>query len=452
MTASPKRELNLRLPVKMVPFVNVAKRHKVAHGGRGGAKSQSIARILIAKGVSRPTRWLCCREVQKSIKQSSHRLLCDVIDEFKLRDFYTPTETAIKGANGTEFLFTGLQEHTVDSIKSYEGCDGAWIEEAHAVSERSAETLIPTIRKAGSELWWSYNPTNSDDYVHKRFVLRGDPNALVIEINWRDNPWFPPELELERIELQRINDDLYQHVWEGKVRSAAGLMFKRDRFKWFDTLPGVLSNYMAADYAGAPDPDSSREPDHTEFGTGGLDSIGELYLHDWWSGQEDALVWIPAMGKMIRRNKPKYLFEEKGVILRSLDGSITKAFKENKDVHGRHDPIYVCREALASASNKAHRALGFKAMVDSGSVWLPQNKPWAERLVNQLCGFTGEQGKVDDGVDVVSLLARGLDLMRNARETKVALQPTIQPFRRKWRESGSEEDAARERMRKSWYT
>jgi predicted phage terminase large subunit-like protein len=374
-----------------------------------------------------------------------------MIGELGVSDLYTITDASIRCANGTEFLFAGLQDHTVDSIKSFEGCDYAWVEEAHAISERSAEVLIPTIRKAGSEIWWTYNPTNSEDYVHKRFVLRGDPNALVVEINWRDNQWFPPELELERRELQRINDDLYQHVWEGKVRSAAGLMFKRDRFKFYDQKPEVLSNYMAADYAGAPDPDSGREPDYTEFGTGGLDSSGELYIHDWWSGQEDALVWIPAMGKMVRRNKPKYLFEEKGVILRSLDGSIAKYLKEHKDVHGRADPIYVCREALASASNKAHRALGFKAMVDSGSVWLPQNKPWAERLINQLCGFTGEAGRVDDGVDVVSLMARGLDVMRNARESKTEPKPEVKPFRRKWREQLPEGDAELERKRRSWY-
>jgi len=229
-------------------------------------------------------------------------------------------------------------------------------------------------------------------------------------------------------------------------------MFKRDRFKFYDKKPEVLSNYMAADYAGAPDPESGREPDFTEFGTGGLDNTGELYLHDWWSGQEDALVWIPAMGSMVRRNKPKYLFEEKGVILRSLDGSIAKYLKEHKDVHGRPDPIYVCREPLASASNKAHRALGFKAMVDSGSVWLPDNKPWAERLINQLCGFTGEAGRVDDGVDVVSLMARGLDVMRNARTEKKVEKPSMQPFRRAWRESGGETDQQLERMRKSWYS
>lgn len=438
-----ERVLNLRIPAKMLPFVQVSKRHKVAHGGRGGAKSQSVARILVATGAGKPIRWLCCREVQKSIKQSSHRLLCDMIAEMNLTDFYTPTDASIKGANGTEFLFAGLQDHTVDSIKSFEGCDGAWIEEAHSVSERSAEVLIPTIRKEGSEIWWTYNPTNSDDYVHKRFVLRGDSNALVVEINWRDNPWFPEVLEQERQELQRINDDLYQHVWEGKVRSAAGLMFKRNWFKWFDRKPDQLANYMASDYAGAPDPESGREPDFTEHGMGGLDKSGDLYLHDWYSGQVDQEAWIDAAVQMIRRNKPRYWFEEKGVILRALDGAIGKRLRERQ--------IYVVREPLASAGNKASRALGFAARCSAGAVWLPQNQPWAERLVNQLCGFTGEQGKVDDGVDVCSLMARGLDKMHNARETAPKEVKKVQPFRRQWREGSSLEDEAAARRKSEWY-
>jgi predicted phage terminase large subunit-like protein len=220
-------------------------------------------------------------------------------------------------------------------------------------------------------------------------------------------------------------------------------MFKRNWFKWYDKLPETLSNYMASDYAGAPDPESGREPDYTEHGIGGLDKTGDLYLHDWYSAQVDAEAWIDAAVQLVRRHKPRYWFEEKGVILRSLDGAISKRLKERQ--------VYVLREPLASAGNKASRALGFAARCSSGAVWLPQNQPWAERLVNQLCGFTGEQGKVDDGVDVCSLLARGLDLMRNARESKTEPKPEVKPFRRKWREQLPEGDAELERKRRSWY-
>jgi PBSX family phage terminase large subunit len=409
-------ELALQLPAKMRPFLSPM-RHKVARGGRGGGKSWAVARILLARGVSEPIRWLCAREVQKSIKDSVHKLLADQAQAMGLGEFYEVQRDCIKGANGTEFLFAGLQDHTVDSIKSYEGCDGAWIEEAHSVSERSAEVLIPTIRKPGSELWWTYNPDQAEDYVHQRFVVRGDPNAVVVEINWRDNKWFPPELELERQQLKAINDDLYQHVWEGQCRSLAGLLFKRTWFKFYDALPEHLSVYMASDYAVSED-----EGDFTEHGVAGLDENGELYLIDWYSDQAAPETWIDAAVAMVKRHKPQIWFEEKGVILRAVDAAITKRLRERG--------TWIMRESLASAGNKASRALGFAARASAGTVWLPRNAEWAVRLLNQLCAFNGEDGHVDDGVDVCSLLARGLDLMGDARVPAPTKPTTIVPFSR----------------------
>lgn len=401
---------------KMRPFAKPA-RHKVAHGGRGGGKSQTIATMLVLRGLERPIRWLCTREVQKSIKESVHRLLADTIRRLGLGEFYDIQETTIKGANGTEFLFAGLRDHTIESIKSYEGCDGAWIEEANKVSSRSANVLIPTIRKDGSELWWSFNPDQDSDYVYDRFVKHKDEDAVVVEINWRDNPWFPQVLDVERRKLKAINADLYEHIWEGKLRTLAGLLFKRKWFRFYDTLPSNLSLYMASDYAGARDADSDREPDFTEHGIGGLDDHGNLYLADWWSEQADPEVWINAACQMVKRRKPKLWFEEKGMILRALDSSITKRLRELD--------TFVMRYPLASAGSKAERALGFAARASAGAVYLPDpvKTPWAERLLNQLCAFTGEDGKVDDGVDVCSLMARGLDVMANANPVPAKEEP-----------------------------
>jgi predicted phage terminase large subunit-like protein len=301
-------------------------------------------------------------------------LLADQIEAMGLSAFYDVQNTTIKGRNGTEFVFTGLRDHTTDSIKSFEGCDICWIEEAARVSQHSAMILIPTIRKAGSELWWSYNPEDEDDYVHADICKRLD--ALVIEVNWRDNPWFPAELEQERLALKAINDDLYRHVWEGECRSLTGLLFKRDWFKFYDTLPERLSMYMASDYAVSDD-----GGDWTEHGVAGLDTIGDMYFVDWWSGQTAPETWIEAASRLAEKNKPNAWFEEKGVILRAVDGAITKRLQERQ--------IYVLREPLASAGNKAERALGFAARASAGAVWLPRTE-WATRLVNQLCGFTGQ--------------------------------------------------------------
>ena len=243
--------LRLEIPAKMLPFASQARRHKVARGGRGSGKSWSVARILAAKGYAEPKRVLCVREVQKSIKESSHRLLADTIQAMGLGGFYEVLQNGIRAPNGTEFAFAGLQDHTADSLKSYEGFDIAWVEEAHTVSERSAQILIPTVRKPGSELWWTYNPDGDADFVHG-LASNPDDNTLVVDINWRDNPWFPPELEMERLKLRAINPDLYAHVWEGKCRSLAGLLFKRDWFQFYDVLPKHLNYYVASDYAVTP--------------------------------------------------------------------------------------------------------------------------------------------------------------------------------------------------------
>ncbi|MGH8172504.1 MAG: PBSX family phage terminase large subunit [Rhodanobacteraceae bacterium] len=431
------RALDIDMPLKMLPFLQPM-RHKVAHGGRGGGKSHSVARLLIAKAIDRPTRWLCTREIQKSIKDSVHKLLADTIKSMNVGYHFDVQETTIKAHNGGEFLFSGLQAHTVDSIKSFEGCDGAWIEEAHSVVAASANVLIPTIRKAGSELWWTYNPNNEGDYVHDKFVVKKSPNALVVEINYRDNPWFPAELEMERLELKAINDDLYQHVWEGKCKSLAGLLFKRKWFKRYDKLPDQLRPYLASDYAVTDvEDDDAQTPDFTEHGAWSLDTGGNLYATDWWSGQTDPEVWIDAACGMIGRRKPLIWFDEKGVIRRAVNSALEKRLREKQ--------IFVMRHGITSAGSKAERALGFAARASAGTVYLPvtpagwdvetQGKFWADAVIDQLCSFTGQEGRVDDKVDVCSLIARGLDMMGNAREPANTDPDPIIPFTRRHIES-----------------
>lgn len=212
-------ELNVKFPKAFKPAFEPA-RYKVLYGGRGSGKSWSIARALILKSVSDCKRVLCTREVQKSIKESVHRLLSDQISALGLSGFFTVTETEIRAVNGSLFSFAGLQQHTVDSIKSYEGYDCVWVEEAHSVSKKSWDTLLPTIRKPGSEIWISFNPELDTDEVYKRFVINTPPSTVLIEMNYRDNPYFSDELELERLHSQLTAPDDYDQIWEGKCRSA----------------------------------------------------------------------------------------------------------------------------------------------------------------------------------------------------------------------------------------
>lgn len=416
--------LALEIPDLMMPFLTERKRHKIARGGRGSAKSWTIARLLAIKAYSKPIRWLCCREVQKSIKQSSHRLIADQIDALGL-DGFDVQASCIKHENGSEFSFAGLQDHTSDSIKSYEGYDGAWVEEAHGVSASSANKLIPTIRKPESEIWWSYNPDQEDDFVHT-LADTADEHTLVVTINWRDNPWFPDVLEMERQKMQRLNTSLYEHIWEGKTRAAGGILFKRNWFNFYDAAPSKLNIYIASDWAGGPDPDNPEsDPDFSEHGVWGMSPTGDLYALDWWYGQEDPSEWIDAWIELVGKWKPLAAFEEKGVILRALDSSITKRMRETG--------TFARRISLASAGSKAERALGFAARAAANTVYLPR-KPWATRLLNQLCSFTGEDGRQDDAVDVCSLIGRGLDDIHNARPDTRKEKKVIKPFTREWLE------------------
>lgn len=404
--------MNLQIPVKLLPLLK-PRRYKSVRGGRGSGKSHTVARILLALGRKRQVRVLCCREVQKTIASSVHQLLSDLIREWgweigQDHGFYKITQNGIVGLNGTEFIFSGLSNVTADNVKSFEGVDFCWIEEAQRVSARSWQILTPTIRKPGSEIWATWNPDLETDEVYRRTITSPwvpPEHMMDLECNWRDNPWFPEVLNLERLQLKALNDDLYQHVWEGKTRSRAGLLFKRHWFNWYEPedLPEQLTFYLPTDYATTDieDPEVQSEPDYTELGVVGHDRSHNLWFTDWWSGQTDPEEWIGEMARLIRSHSVQRTFEEKGPIYRATKSAIDRRLKEKG--------VFVVRTPIASMQKKAERAMGFVARAGAGSVYLPKGKPWAERLIEQLCSFTGEDGRIDDMVDACSILARGLD-------------------------------------------
>jgi phage terminase large subunit len=196
-------------------------RYKIIKGGRGSGKSWGVAIAMLIIGAAKPTRFLCAREIQKSIQQSVHQLLKDQIARLGLESFYEVLQTTIRGKNGTEFFFAGLSDMTVDSIKSFEGVDVVWCEEAQTISDRSWSVLIPTVRKEGSEIWVTYNPELESDPTHDRFVTNTPPDAVVVEMNWSDNPWFPSTLDAERRHAQStLKPEVYNWIWEGKCKPA----------------------------------------------------------------------------------------------------------------------------------------------------------------------------------------------------------------------------------------
>jgi phage terminase large subunit len=209
----------LQIPEKLEPFLN-PHRYKVAYGGRGAAKSWGIARLLLFQGTVEPLRILCAREIQRTISDSVHRLLVDQIVHMGIEDQYQVTDSAITGRNGTEFLFAGLRHQDIGKIKSFEGVDRVWVEEAQTVSKKSWDVLIPTIRKEGSEVWVTFNPELDTDETYLRFVVKPQPDSALVNINYFDNPWFPLVLEKERLSLKSRDAEAYENVWEGKCRSA----------------------------------------------------------------------------------------------------------------------------------------------------------------------------------------------------------------------------------------
>ncbi|MBO7411532.1 MAG: PBSX family phage terminase large subunit [Ottowia sp.] len=210
----------LQLPEKMAGIWNPC-RYKVMDGGRGSGKSWGVAQVLTAVSAEQPKRILCGREIQRSIRDSVHRLLADTIQRLNVGYFFTVLDNEIRGINGSLFIFTGLQTHTIDSIKSYEGVDIVWLEEAHSVSKRSWEVLIPTIRKEGSEIWMTLNPDLDTDYTYQTFIATPRDDVWRCHMNWRDNPWFPATLDAERRRCKVMNPDDYEHIWEGKPRRVA---------------------------------------------------------------------------------------------------------------------------------------------------------------------------------------------------------------------------------------
>lgn len=450
MSAVLAPEVPVQLPAKLLPILR-PRRFKIMHGGRGGAKSHTVAQVLLMLSMQRKLRILCVREVQKSLKESSMQVLKDYIERLGLGPYFDVLKTELRCLRtGSTFGFSGLKDHTADSIKSWEGADIVWVEEAHSVTPHSWGVLIPTIRKAGSEIWATFNPDQESDYVYARFVKNTDPDAWVEAVNWRDNPWFGGEMDRERRKLKALNDDLYGHVWEGRCRSAAGLLFKRVWFNRYESgkHPAQLNLYLSSDYASTDidDPDVTSPPDFTEHGVWGLDHRGDLWAVNWWSGQTDPAEWIEAWLELARTKindrKPLTAFEEKGVIHRSLNSSINRRMQETQ--------TFIHRVALPSAGSKADRALGFAARAAAKTVWIPNNE-WGDRLVNQLCAFNGQDGRTDDMVDVCSLLARGLDEMVNAARPEPEPPPPPKPFTDAYFAARERREAADEEARANYY-
>lgn len=215
------------MSILRIPTANIFKpllapaRYKGAWGGRGSGKSHFFGEMVCEECMMvKSTRAVCIREVQRTLAQSSKHLIESKIRELNLQREFKVWNDRIETPGDGLIMFTGMQDHTADSIKSLEGFRIAWIDEAQTLSARSLSLLRPTIRTENSELWASWNPRRKSDAIDDFLRVRKPSGAVVVKANWRDNPWFPAVLEDERkLDLQ-LYPDRYDHIWEGDYARA----------------------------------------------------------------------------------------------------------------------------------------------------------------------------------------------------------------------------------------
>lgn len=225
--------LQVKIPSKLGEVFKGDARYRVAYGGRGSGKSWAFAAMLIVKAMEKKRRILCTRELQKSIKDSSHKLLTDTIDRLGVSPFFEVGESFIRCPHtGSDFIFKGLK-YNPDEIKSTEGIDIAWVEEAHRLTKAGDELLVPTVRKEGSEIWYSFNPDDEFDHVYTKFVANDPPpHTKIAEVHFDDNPWFPSVLDEERAFMEENDPETYKHVWQGKCKVTKEGSYYGDVLQW----------------------------------------------------------------------------------------------------------------------------------------------------------------------------------------------------------------------------
>lgn len=247
--------MKLKIPTAEVyePLL-VPARFKGAHGGRGSGKSYFFADASIVAMLS-GLNVLCIREIQNSIADSVKRLIEGRIEQHGLEQWFRVTDKEIRcPLQGSVAIFRGMQNHTAASIKSLEGFDRAWWEEAQTASQRSLDLLIPTIRTAGSELWFSWNPGDESDPIE--FLRKAPPEgAIIVEANWHDNPWFPDELRSDMERDRRFDPEKAAHVWDGEFAGRAeARVFRNWSVGELDEVPDNIVWFYGCDWGFANDP------------------------------------------------------------------------------------------------------------------------------------------------------------------------------------------------------
>lgn len=393
----------IKIPEKMMFFLNEKARYKVAVGGRGSGKSINIGLSLIALSTQGRIRILCTRQFQTSIKDSVHKLLRDLIVDYGLEDIFEITQDTIRCTlTGSEFIFKGLKNN-IGEIKSMQGINYCWIEEAESVTDESWDILIPTIREADSEIWVSFNPNMKSDATYQRFVVNKPDNCITKEINYCDNPFFPDVLREEMEACKALNYPKYEHIWLGVPNAEAGNLIKLSKFQRYKYAPEDFNAlYITCDTAFS----EKKSADNSAFMLMGIKGKNKYIL--------DMYFKKVTFVDLCRDLKSFYM---KAQAEHTKYCPLSSIYIENKasgisliqQLRAEGLPIMelfptVHNEALKRdiVADKYTRFLEIEAEIDSGNVWLPESAHWLPEFEKECEAFTGgKQDEKDDGIDVL---------------------------------------------------
>jgi predicted phage terminase large subunit-like protein len=385
-------------------------RYKVLYGGRGSGKSHQVARALIVMATQKPLRILCTRELQKSIKDSVLKLLADIIIDHNLEHLFQIQTTTIRCMNGSEFIFAGLRNNPTE-IKSMEGVDIVWCEEAANITKESWDLLIPTIRKDNSEIWVTFNPRFETDATYQRFILNTPDNCILKKFNYTDNPFFNATLREEMELCKKLLYEDYLHIWEGELMSMGGKVIKRQYFNHYDEYPSKIKRlFVTADTAMKV----KQHNDYSVFSVWGVTDTDLLWL-DMVRGKWEA----PELIEQAQKVYDKWTSFFEACILSGFyieDKASGTGLIQTLKRNSRIPVIPVPRN-----TDKGERLQGVLDYIASGRVCLPSfNKQMSNDIINECTAIQRDfQQPTND--DIVDTLIDAVNIAEGRQQTTIPL-------------------------------
>ncbi len=384
-------------------------RYKVLYGGRGSGKSHQVARALIVMATQKPLRILCTRELQKSIKDSVLKLLADIIIEHNLEHLFQIQTTTIRCMNGSEFIFAGLRNNPTE-IKSMEGVDIVWCEEAANITKESWDLLIPTIRKDNSEIWVTFNPRFETDATFQRFILNTPDNCILKKFNYTDNPFFNNTLREEMELCKKLLYEDYLHIWEGELMSMGGKVIKRQYFNYYEEYPVKIKRlFVTADTAMKV----KEHNDYSVFSVWGVTDTDLLWL-DMVRGKWEA----PELIQQAQQVYDKWTSFFDACILsgfyiedKASGTGLIQTLKRNTRI-----PVI----AVPRAKDKVERLEGVLDYIASGNVCLPKFKTsMCDDIISESVAFKKDDSHTHD--DIVDTLIDAVNIAEGRQQTTIPL-------------------------------